>query len=44
MMFVSTRGFYRLILAKLFPVISMWEVAEEQGIDKEYLSEKTNSQ
>jgi len=32
------------ILAKLFPVISIWEVAEEQGIDKEKLFEKTNTQ
>jgi Ni/Fe-hydrogenase subunit HybB-like protein len=32
------------ILAKLFPVITIWEVAEEQGIDKEYLTEKSNSQ
>ena len=32
------------ILAKLFPVITIWEYAEEQGIDKKYLSEnsKTN--
>ncbi len=28
------------ILAKLFPVITIWEYAEEQGIDKKYLSEK----
>ena len=28
------------ILAKLFPVITIWEYAEEQGIDKQYLSEK----
>lgn len=27
-------------LAKLFPVISIWEVAEEKGIDKRYLNEK----
>ena len=32
------------VLAKLFPVIPIWEVAEEQGIDKEYLSEKSNTQ
>jgi Ni/Fe-hydrogenase subunit HybB-like protein len=29
------------VLAKLFPVITIWEYAEEQGIDKKYLSEKT---
>ncbi|GAB1450478.1 polysulfide reductase NrfD [Draconibacterium sp.] len=28
------------ILAKLFPVITIWEYAEEKGIDKKYLSEK----
>jgi len=28
------------MLAKLFPVITIWEYAEEKGIDKEYLSEK----
>jgi molybdopterin-containing oxidoreductase family membrane subunit len=28
------------VLAKLFPVIAIWEYAEEQGIDKKYLSEK----
>ncbi|HSH19218.1 MAG TPA: NrfD/PsrC family molybdoenzyme membrane anchor subunit, partial [Draconibacterium sp.] len=28
------------VLAKLFPVITVWEYAEEQGIDKKYLSEK----
>jgi molybdopterin-containing oxidoreductase family membrane subunit len=28
------------ILAKLFPVISIWELAEEEGIDKKYLSEE----
>jgi molybdopterin-containing oxidoreductase family membrane subunit len=28
------------ILAKMFPVITIWEYAEEQGIDKKYLSEK----
>lgn len=28
------------VLAKLFPVITIWEYAEEQGIDKKYLSEK----
>jgi molybdopterin-containing oxidoreductase family membrane subunit len=28
------------VLAKLFPVITIWEYAEEQGIDKQYLSEK----
>jgi molybdopterin-containing oxidoreductase family membrane subunit len=32
------------ILAKLFPVISIWEVAEEQGIEIDYLAEETNSQ
>jgi molybdopterin-containing oxidoreductase family membrane subunit len=31
-------------LAKMFPVITIWEYAEEKGIDKEILSEpKTNS-
>lgn len=29
------------ILTRLFPVIAIWEYAEEQGIDKKYLSEKT---
>jgi molybdopterin-containing oxidoreductase family membrane subunit len=28
------------VLAKLFPVITIWEYAEDQGIDKKYLSEK----
>lgn len=28
------------ILAKLFPVITIWEYAEEKGIDRKYLSEK----
>lgn len=28
------------VLAKLFPVITIWEYAEEMGIDKKYLSEK----
>lgn len=28
------------ILAKLFPVIAIWEYAEEKGIDRKYLSEK----
>lgn len=28
------------VLAKLFPVISIWEYAEEKGIDKKYLNEK----
>jgi len=28
------------LLAKLFPVISIWEYAETQGIDKKYLTEK----
>lgn len=28
------------ILAKLFPVITIWEYAEEKGIDKKYFSEK----
>ncbi|MBT3383048.1 MAG: polysulfide reductase NrfD [Prolixibacteraceae bacterium] len=27
------------VLAKLFPVITIWEYAEEKGIDKKYLSE-----
>ena len=31
------------ILAKLFPVITIWEYAEEQGIDKKYLSENTKT-
>ena len=32
------------VLAKLFPVITIWEYAEEKGIDKKYFSEepKTN--
>jgi molybdopterin-containing oxidoreductase family membrane subunit len=28
------------ILAKLFPVITIWEYAEEKGIDKKYFTEK----
>lgn len=28
------------VLAKMFPVITIWEYAEEKGIDKKYLSEK----
>lgn len=28
------------ILAKLFPVITIWEYAEEKGIDRKYFSEK----
>ncbi len=28
------------VLAKLFPVITIWEYAEDKGIDKKYLSEK----
>jgi molybdopterin-containing oxidoreductase family membrane subunit len=28
------------VLAKFFPVITIWEYAEEQGIDKTYLTEK----
>jgi molybdopterin-containing oxidoreductase family membrane subunit len=28
------------VLAKMFPVITIWEYAEEQGIDKKYLSEE----
>ncbi len=31
------------VLSKLFPVITMWEYAEEKGIDKKYLSEKTDN-
>ena len=31
------------ILAKLFPVITIWEYAEDKGIDKKYLSEKTEN-
>jgi molybdopterin-containing oxidoreductase family membrane subunit len=27
------------VLAKLFPVISIWEYAEEKGIDVKYLNE-----
>ena len=27
------------VLAKLFPVITIWEYAEEKGIDKKYLTE-----
>lgn len=32
------------ILAKLFPVITIWEVAEEKGIDPKYLTEKTETE
>ena len=32
------------ILAKLFPVISIWEYAEHKGIDKKYLIEKPDNQ
>jgi Ni/Fe-hydrogenase subunit HybB-like protein len=32
------------MLAKLFPVISIWEVAEQNGIDKKYLVEKPENQ
>jgi molybdopterin-containing oxidoreductase family membrane subunit len=32
------------VLAKLFPVISIWEVAEEQGIHIDYQSDETNTQ
>ena len=28
------------ILAKLFPVITIWEYAEEKGIDRKYFTEK----
>jgi len=28
------------VLAKLFPVITIWEYAEEKGIDKKYFTEK----
>ena len=31
------------VLAKLFPVITIWEYAEEKGIDKKYLREKTQN-
>lgn len=31
------------VLAKLFPVITIWEYAEEKGIDKKYLSEKSKN-
>ena len=31
------------ILAKLFPVITIWEYAEEKGIDKNYLNEKSKN-
>ena len=27
------------VLAKLFPVITIWEYAAEKGIDKKYLTE-----
>ncbi len=29
------------VLAKLFPVITIWEYAEEKGIDRKYFSEKS---
>lgn len=32
------------ILAKLFPVITIWEYAEEKGIDRKYFSEKPKNQ
>jgi len=32
------------ILAKLFPVISIWEYAEDKGIEKKYLLEKPENQ
>jgi len=32
------------LLAKLFPVISIWEYAHQQGIDKKYLTEKPENQ
>ncbi len=32
------------MLAKLFPVVPIWEVAHQQGIDKKYLSEKPENQ
>jgi len=32
------------ILAKLFPVISIWEYAEQNGIDRKYLVEKPENQ
>jgi len=32
------------MLAKLFPVISIWEYAEQKGIDKKYLIEKPDNQ
>ncbi len=31
------------ILSKLFPVISIWEYAEDKGIDKKYFTEKPNT-
>ena len=31
------------VLAKLFPVVCIWEYAESKGIDKKYLSEKPNT-
>lgn len=31
------------ILAKMFPVITIWEYAEEKGIDKKYFSEKSRN-
>jgi molybdopterin-containing oxidoreductase family membrane subunit len=30
------------VLAKMFPVITIWEYAEEQGIDREIISEPKN--
>lgn len=30
------------VLAKMFPVVTMWEYAEEQGIDREIISEPKN--
>ena len=31
------------LLAKFFPIISIWEYAESKGIDKKYFSEKPNN-
>jgi len=31
------------VLAKLFPIVSIWEYAEAKGIDKKYLTEKPNT-
>jgi molybdopterin-containing oxidoreductase family membrane subunit len=28
------------VLSKFFPVISIWEYAEEKGVDKKYFSEQ----